>query len=365
MFVVRAVGGSRPATASDGAGSLKIDRGIPADLGRVPAAVAMLEQRGYDGCWAGEINHDPFLPVLLAAEHTTRLEVGTSIAVAFARNPMTVANLGWDLQSYSGGRFNLGLGTQVQSHVERRFSMPWSHPVRRMREFVAALQAIWTAWEDGTRLSFEGQFYTHTLMTPMFTPEPMPHGRPTVFIAAVGEAMTEMSGEVADGLLAHAFTTKRYATEVTTPALLRGLRRAGRDRNDFQVSCPVFVVTGETEEQMRLAGTATRKQIAFYGSTPAYRKVLDLHGWGELHTELHRLSREGGWDAMGDLVDDDVLDAFAVVAPLSELAGALVARCDGVIDRVLPAFPAGLSEAAIDEILVEMRRGSGDGSHQG
>ena len=339
-----------------GVGGLKIDRGIPSELGRVPAAVGALERRGYDGCWAGEINHDPFLPVLLAAEHTSRLEVGTSIAVAFARNPMTVANLGWDLQSYSGGRFNLGLGTQVQAHVEKRFSMPWSHPVRRMREFVDALQAIWTAWQDGTRLRFDGEFYTHTLMTPMFTPEPTSHGPPKVFIAAVGEAMTEMSGEVADGLLAHAFTTKRYATEVTMPALMTGLRRAGRDRNDFQVSCPVFVVTGDTEEQMRAAAAATRKQIAFYGSTPAYRRVLDLHGWGDLHTELHRLSREGEWDAMGSLVDDDVLSAFAVVAPLADLADALRARCDGVIDRVMPAFPKSVSEDAVTAVLNQVRQ---------
>jgi len=233
-----------------------------------------------------------------------------------------------------------------------------------MREFVAALHAIWTAWHDGTRLRFEGDFYTHTLMTPMFTPEPMPHGVPNVFIAAVGEAMTELSGEVADGLLAHAFTTKRYAEEVTTPALLRGLGRAGRERNGFQVSCPVFVVTGETEEQMVASAAATRKQVAFYGSTPAYRNVLDLHGWGDLHVELHRLSREGEWDAMGALIDDEVLRAFAVVAPVPELAGALLARCDGVIDRVLPAFPAGLSEDAVDAVLDELRNGSRAGQHR-
>jgi probable F420-dependent oxidoreductase len=269
---------------------------------------------------------------------------------------MTVANLGWDLQSYSGGRFNLGLGTQVQAHIEKRFSMPWSHPVRCMREFVEALQAIWTAWRDGSRLAFEGEFYTHRLMTPMFTPEPMPHGFPKMFIAAVGEAMTEMCGEVADGLLAHAFTTRRYAEEVTTPALLAGLHRAGRDRNGFQVSCPVFVVTGETAEETAVAAATTRKQIAFYGSTPAYRKVLDLHGWGDLHVELHRLSKQGRWDDMGDLVDDDVLGAFAVVARLDEVADALRSRCAGVIDRVMPAFPAGLSENAIDAVLDQVRQ---------
>lgn len=348
-----------------GVGELKLDRGIPHELARVPAVVGALERRGYDGCWAGEIDHDPFLPVMLAAEHTSRLEVGTSIAVAFARNPMTVANLGWDLQSYSGGRFNLGLGTQVQAHVEKRFSMPWSHPVRRLREFIDALQAIWIAWRDGTRLDFHGEFYRHTLMTPMFTPEPMPHAFPKIYVAAVGTAMTEMCGEVADGLLAHAFTTKRYTDEVTTPALLRGLRRAGRERNAFAVSCPVFVVTGETDEAMETAAAAFRKQIAFYGSTPAYRKVLELHGWGDLHTELHRLSREGRWDAMGERVDDEVLHAFAVVAPVAEVATALRKRCDGVIDRVLPAFPAGLSEDVIDAVLDEVRKGSGDGQHQG
>jgi probable F420-dependent oxidoreductase len=339
-------------------GGLKIDRGIPSELARVPGIVGELERAGYDGCWAGEIDHDPFLPVLLAAEHSSRLEVGTSIAVAFARTPMTVANLGWDLQAYSKGRFNLGLGSQVQPHIERRFSMPWSHPVRRMREFVLAMRAIWSSWQDGTKLAFEGEFYTHTLMTPMFTPPPTPHGFPRVFIAAVGEAMTEMCGEVGDGLLAHAFTTKRYAEQVTTPALMRGLQRAGRDRSDFQVSCPVFVVTGEDEAALTAAASVTRKQIAFYGSTPAYRKVLDLHGWGDLHTELHRRSRAGDWDGMATLIDDDMLGEFAVVAPLDELAEALCRRCDGVIDRVMPAFPAGLSEDAVGVVLAEVRERS-------
>jgi probable F420-dependent oxidoreductase len=337
---------------------LKIDRGIPSELARVPGIVADLERAGYDGCWTGEIDHDPFLPVLLAAEHTSRLEVGTSIAVAFARNPMTVANLGWDLQAYSRGRFNLGLGSQIQPHVERRFSMPWSQPVRRMREFVEAMRAIWTCWQDGTRLSFEGDFYTHTLMTPMFTPAPLDCEFPKLFIAAVGEAMTEMCGEVADGLLAHAFTTKRYADEVTIPALEAGIKRAGRVRADVEVSCPVFLVTGATDEAMATAAVGVRKQIAFYGSTPAYRKVLDLHGWGDLHTELHRLSRQGGWDAMGELIDDDVLGAFAVVAPLPELATALRRRCDGAIDRVLPAFPASLEEEAVAAVLDDVREES-------
>ncbi len=215
---------------------LKLDGGIPNRLARVAEAAVALEQDGYDGGWTAETSHDPFLPLLLAAEHTSRLELGTNIAVAFARNPMIVANIGWDLQAYSQGRFILGLGTQIQPHIEKRFSMPWSHPAARMREFVSALHAIWSAWKDGTKLRFEGDFYTHKIMTPMFTPEPQPYSAPKVFLAAVGEAMTQMCGEVADGHLGHPMVSKRYLDEVTLPALLRGMQRSGRERSDFEVS---------------------------------------------------------------------------------------------------------------------------------
>ncbi len=338
---------------------MKIDRGIGSQLARVPEEASSIERQGYDGCWSAEINHDPFLPLMLAAEHTSRVELGTSIAVAFARNPMTVANVGWDLQAYSKGRFILGLGSQIQAHIEKRFSMPWSRPVGRMREFVVALREIWSCWQNGTELRFEGDFYTHRLMTPMFVPEPVPYGFPKVFVAAVGEAMTEMCGEVADGMLGHAFTTKRYLDEVTVPALLRGIERSGRDRRDFALMCPVFVVTGESEPELAAAAVGTRKQIAFYGSTPAYRKVLELHGWGDLHDELHRLSRQGDWDAMGSLIDDEILDAFAVVAPVDNLAAKLKSRCDGVVDRVLLGLPKSVSESGqetkVAEILHELR----------
>jgi probable F420-dependent oxidoreductase len=334
---------------------LKVDAAVSSQLTNVAQAAAKLERRGYDCCWTAEINHDPFLPLVLAAEHTTRIELGTSIAVAFARNPMTVANVGWDLQEYSEGRFILGLGSQVQAHIEKRFSMPWSQPVRRMREFVLALHEIWGCWRDGTKLRFEGDFYTHKLMTPMFTPEPQPHPFPKVFVAAVGEVMTEMCGEVADGLLAHAFTTKRYFEEVTIPALRRGMERSGRQRSDFQLSAPIFVVTGETEGELSAAAAGTRKQIAFYGSTPAYRKVLELHGWGDLHTELHRLSLQGEWDVMGSLIDDEILEAFAVVAPLDEVASKIRDRCDGVIDRVLVGLPSSVPEATVIAVLDELR----------
>jgi probable F420-dependent oxidoreductase len=336
-------------------GGLKVDGAVSSQLANIAKAASTLERRGYDCCWTAEINHDPFLPLVLAAEHTTNIELGTSIAVAFARNPMSVANIGWDLQAYSQGRFLLGLGSQVQAHIEKRFSMPWSQPVRRMREFVLALHEIWSCWRDGTKLGFEGDFYTHKLMTPMFTPEPQPHAFPKIFVAAVGEAMTEMCGEVADGMLAHAFTTKRYFEEVTTPALLRGMQRAGRQRSEFALSAPIFVVTGNDESELAAGAVGTRKQVAFYGSTPAYRKVLELHGWGELHTELHRLSRAGEWDAMGSLIDDEILEAFAVVAPLDEVADKIRDRCDGVIDRVLVGFPSSVPEDTVCAVLQVLR----------
>ncbi|MCV7101595.1 LLM class F420-dependent oxidoreductase [Mycobacterium palustre] len=334
---------------------LKVDGGIPNRLAEVPEAARALEHEGYDGGWAFETNHDPFLPLLLAAEHTSRLELGTNIAVAFARNPMIVANVGWDLQAYSRGRFILGLGTQIRPHIEKRFSMPWSHPARRMREFVAALHAIWSAWRDGTKLRFEGEFYTHKIMTPMFTPEPQPYSAPRVFLAAVGEAMTEMCGEVADGHLGHPMVSKRYLDEVTLPALRRGMRRSGRDRGDFEVASEVMVATGQSDSELAAAVAAVRKQIAFYGSTPAYRPVLDLHGWGDLHTELHRLSLQGQWDTMGSLIDDDMLAAFAVVGPVDTVAAALRSRCQGAVDRVLPIFPAA-TKACVSAALKEFRQ---------
>lgn len=335
-----------------------MDAAVVSQLSQVPAAARRLERRGYDGCWTAEINHDPFLPLTLAAEHTHSIELGTSIAVAFARNPMTVAQIGWDLQDYSGGRFILGLGSQIKPHIEKRFSMPWSKPVGRMREFVLALRAIWMSWSDGSRLEFDGEFYTHKLMTPMFVPPRHPYGDPRVFVAAVGDRMTEMCGEVADGLLAHAFSTQRYVREVTIPTLTRGIERAGRTRADIEVASPMFIVTGLDEQQMAAAAVATRKQIAFYASTPAYRSVLELHGWGDLQTELHSLSREGDWDTMGSLIDDGMLAEFAVVALVDDVVDKIRARCDGLIDRVLVGFPPSIDEATVVDLVTDLRTGA-------
>jgi probable F420-dependent oxidoreductase len=306
-----------------------------------------LESRGYAGVWASEADHDPFLPLLTAGQATTRLQVGTAIAVAFARSPMTLAMTAHDLQRYTRGRFVLGLGSQVRPHVERRFSMPWSAPVERMREYVAALRAIWSAWQDGTRLRFEGEHYRHTLMTPMFAPAAHAWGAPPVYLAAVGPAMTRLAGEVADGLLVHGFTTERYLRERTLPALEEGLAGAGRGRTQIAVTLPGLVVSGRDEPEMATAAAAVKATIAFYGSTPAYRPVLELHGWGNLADELHTLSvgrREDKWTAMRDLVDDEVLSAFAVVAAPEDVAAEVRRRYDGLVDRfsVYASYPAPL-----------------------
>jgi probable F420-dependent oxidoreductase len=303
-------------------------------LDGVPTVARELEQLGYDGAFSAETAHDPFFPILLAAEHTERLELATGIAVAFARNPMTLANVGYDLQAYSKGRFILGLGSQIRPHIEKRFSMPWSQPAARMRELILAMRAIWAAWLDGEKLDFRGEFYRHTLMTPFFNPGPNPYGVPRVFLAAVGQRMTEVAGEVADGILLHGFTTERYVREVTLPALERGWGRAGKARSDFEVSGPMFVVTGTNEQEFEAARRGTKQQIAFYGSTPAYRGVLELHGWGELQGELNRLSKQGEWAAMGELVTDEVLETFAVVAEPEDVPGRMLARYGDVIDRV-------------------------------
>ena len=316
---------------------MKVDGGIGNDLHKAGAQAKEVEAAGYSGAWTAETAHDPFFPLLLAAEHTERLELGTSIAVAFARNPMILANIGWDLQAYSKGRFMLGLGSQIKPHITKRFSMEWSHPAPRMREMIMAIRAIWDTWENGTPLAFRGDFYTHTLMTPFFTPDRADlagFGVPKIFLAGVGELMTEVAGEVCDGFLCHGFTTEKYLREVTIPALARGRAKAGKTMEGFEIVGPSFVVTGNTDEEMAAAVAGTRQQIAFYGSTPAYRNVLELHGWGGLQEELNGLSKQGKWVEMGDLIDDEILNTFAVVGQPEQVAPELLRRYADVIQRI-------------------------------
>jgi probable F420-dependent oxidoreductase len=318
---------------------MKIDAGlIAADLAHVPARAKEIEAAGFDGCVTAETSNDPFFPLLLAAEHTQKLELMTSIAVAFARSPMTLANVGHDLNAFSKGRFILGLGSQIAPHITKRFSMPWSHPAARMRELVQAMRAIWACWYTGEKLAFRGEFYTHTLMTPMFTPTNTQYGAPKVLLAAVGPLMTEVAGEVADGMIVHAFTTPRYLADVTLPAIERGLAKAGRARKSFQLACPVFVVTGRDAKEWEQSRAGVCKQIAFYGSTPAYRGVLEAHGWGALQGELNAMSKRGEWDEMGTRITDEILEQFAIVARPDEVPAQLKKRYGGSIDRVLATF---------------------------
>ncbi len=313
---------------------MRIDGGLGFDLRKAGSAAAKLEEQGYDGLWTAETAHDPFFPLLLAAAQTERVELGTGIAVAFARNPMNLAQIAYDLQAASGGRFILGLGSQIKPHITKRFSMEWSHPAARMREMILAIRAIWDAWNGVAKLDFRGDFYTHTLMTPFFDPGPNPHGNAKVFLAGVGERMTEVAGEVCDGFLCHGFTTERYLREVTLPALERGAAQAGRKLSDIEISGPAFVVTGATDEEMAASTAGVKQQIAFYGSTPAYRGVLELHGWGDLQDDLNRMSKEGKWKEMGELITDDILDAFAVVAAPEQIAAKLDERYGDVVQRL-------------------------------
>jgi probable F420-dependent oxidoreductase len=318
-----------------GAMSMLIFRGgAPDSLAEAAASAAAAEEFGYEGWSMPEARVDPFLACAVAAERTERIQLATGVAIAFARSPMTVALEANDLQALSGGRFSLGLGSQVKPHVTKRFSMPWSHPAARMREYVQALRAIWDAWETGEPLRFKGEFYAHTLMTPFFDPGPNPHGRPPIHLAAVGPLMTEVAGEVADGLICHSFSTERYVREVTLPRVGAGRERVGATLEGFQLTAPGFVIVDRPGESIAEGIAALKRQIGFYGSTPAYRPVFELHGWGELQDRLNLMARRGEWDQMDSVIEDDVLDAFAVIGTQEEVAAALEDRWGDIASRV-------------------------------
>lgn len=336
-----------------------IDSSLTKSIAETKPAAAAIEAGGYDGLWVGETKHEPFLQLLHAADATEHLTIGTSIAIAFGRSPMTLANAAYDLAQYSRGRFVLGLGSQVKPHIERRFSMPWSHPAPRMREMVLAIRAIWASWQDGEKLDFSGEFYTHTLMTPFFSPAPHQFGTPPIYLAGVGSLMTEVAGEVADGFFFHPFTTDRYLRDVTLPALTKGREAAGKEGlAGFVVAGPAFICVGRDDAELATAVKGTKDQIAFYASTPAYRPVLDLHGWGDLQPELTRLSKEDRWSDMGDAIDDEILQSFAVVGGPDEVAKGLQGRWGEVADRITlyATYP---SDPAIWPAVVQALRANG------
>ena len=313
---------------------MKLDAIVEGDLSDAAASIRAVEEAGFDGAVTVEISHDPFLPLALGASATERIDLLTGIAVAFARNPMNVAVIANDLNRLSGGRFILGLGSQIKPHVTKRFSMPWSDPAARMREFVLAIRAIWEAWNTSSPLEFRGEYYKHTLMTPMFDQGPNSGPDPRIFVAAVGPAMTATAGEVADGLLAHGFTTAGYLRDVTIPNLQKGLERSGRGRSAVEVSVPIMTAVGRDDAEIAEKLPGLRQRLAFYGSTPAYRGVLDHHGWGEVGDELNRLSKKGEWVAMGDLISDDILTEFAVIGDAETVAAEIRRRYAGLVDRV-------------------------------
>ena len=317
---------------------MKVDGGVGWDLSSAGAQALELEEMGYSGILSAETSHDPFLPLAFAAQHTKEVDLITGIAVAFARTPMILANIGHDLNATSKGRFVLGLGSQIRPHITKRFSMPWSSPAARMREFILAMRAIWANWYDGESLEFTGKFYTHTLMTPFFTPTNNDYGAPRVFLAAVGPRMTEVAGEVADGIIIHAFTTEKYLREVTIPAIERGLEKSGRSRDDFEISYPCFVITGRDEKELAEAKVATKRQIAFYGSTPAYKPVLENIGAGDLQGELNTMSKQGRWAEMGTLIDDEMMSAFAVEGEPDAIAENILSRYGDIVDRTSAAY---------------------------
>jgi probable F420-dependent oxidoreductase len=296
---------------------------------------ARLEAQGLDCGVIFESSRDPFLQVLLAAQKTSRLEIATGVAIAFARSPMIVAQTANDLNTLTGGRFVLGLGSQVKAHIEKRFSMPWSRPAARMREFVSAIRAIWRAWQTGEKLEFRGEFYTHTLMTPMFSPGPNPLGTPPIFVAGVGPKMIEVVGEVGDGMYIHPLNTPSFLTDVVLPSLHKGFTVSGRQRSEFQISCQTIVMMGSNDEQIQTARNKAKGQISFYGSTPAYQVVLEHMGVGDLHPELNRLSKQGKWFEMMGLVTDDMLDDVGVSGTPAQLGTQLITRNGGLVDRTM------------------------------
>jgi probable F420-dependent oxidoreductase len=300
-----------------------------AALADVPEISRAAEALGFDGLWVAETRHDPFLPLALAADHTSRLELGTAIAVAFARSPTVVAHSAWDLARLSGGRLVLGLGTQVRAHVTRRFGMPWSdRPVSQMRDYVAAVRAVWAAWQSGAPLRVRSEHYPLTLMTPFFSPGPIPNPEIPIYLAGVGAGMVRLAGEVADGLIVHPLHSAAYLADVMRPALAAGAARSGRDASGVVVSASVLVATDERERE------ETRRQIGFYASTPTYRAVLEHHGWASVGEELSALARRGAWDEMPRVVSDELLETFAVVASAAGLGDAIARSRGGLVDRV-------------------------------
>ena len=314
------------------------------DLKQMPELARFADQTGFDGIWTFETAHEPFLPLVLAAEHSQRLTVGTSIAVAFARSPAILASIAWDLARFSRGRFILGLGTQVKGHNERRFGVKWDKPVEKMREVILAVRAFWECWQNGTRLNFQGEYFKLNLMTPFFSPAPHEyHGIP-IFIAGVNRRMCQLGGELCDGFHVHPLHTRRYLTEVVLPNIEEGLVKGGRQRSQIELSSSIFVIPTDDAQQAEKFEAEARRQIAFYASTPPYRPVFELEGWGDVADQLKARAARGRWDEMPALITDDMLDRLALTGTWKELPQKILLKYSGLLDRVSYYFPLVPSE---------------------
>ncbi len=319
---------------------MKIDAGLAVNrLRDVPAAARAVEEAGFDGLWSVETSHDPYLPLALAAEHTRRIELGTAIAVAFPRSPLVHAQVAWDLQAQSEGRFILGLGTQVKGHNERRFGIPWDQPGPRLREMIQMMHAIWDCWQNGSKPAFEGKFYNFSLMTPFFNPGPLSVPRPAIYIAGVNEYMCRLAGELCDGFHVHPLHTLRYLDEFLLPEMAKGAAAAGREARACKLTTSAFIVTGADEAQVEAAKKGVRQQIAFYASTRTYRKVLEIHGWDEVPERLNRRAAKGDWEGMAEEISDEILAEVACIGTYDTIASQVRAKYEGYLDRVTFYFP--------------------------
>lgn len=315
---------------------MKVDAPITANMADIAAQVQRLEEIGYDGVRLAELNHDPFMPLAIAAEHSSHIELVTSVAVAFSRNPMSMAIQAHDLNTFAQGRLVLGLGSQVKPHIERRFSMPWHKAAAQMRDFIQAMQAIFDCWYDGKRLEYTGEYYQHTLMPATFTPD-IPEGtqasRPRIALSATGPLMTRIAAELTDGMIMHPFSSEKYMREVTLPAVEQGLATSGRSLTDFSLDYAPMIATASTEEGLVKARAMVRDRIAFYGCTVAYKPVLDCHGWGDLQDELIRLNRAHDKPAMAALISDEMVDTIAICGEPEEVVAKMQQRFGGLIQR--------------------------------
>lgn len=302
-------------------------------LGDMPELARAVERLGFDGLWTSETQHDPFLPLALAAEHTSRIHLGTAIAVAFPRSPTVLAHLAWDLAAQSGGRFILGLGTQVKAHIERRFGMKWDPPAPKLRDMILAIRAVWEAWQGSGKVNHRGPYYTITLMSPFFNPGPLEGPRPPIWIAGVNEHLARLAGELCEGFHVHSFHTVKYLREGLLPHIEEGLQKAGRTRDQITLFSSVFIATNDMEREL------VRQQVSFYASTPSYRSVMEAHGWVETAEKLSMLAARGKWGEMPSLVDDDMLAEFAVMGASAEIPALVKERYKGLLDRMAFYIP--------------------------